>query len=182
MKQLRLLLTISLISSMYGCASKLQVLPQSVSDCDKTSITFDYKTQPNDEWVEHLNKSISAANQILSDNDFALACSNTWMTNKRGNSASKVCEQLVCGGNTVVQVGFYDDPNSAGIATTGMNDRVMRFNTAKMNQGSGTPGNIIHEYTHVLGYKHLTNFRFIAQTSVPYKVGYLADKYADTDQ
>lgn len=163
-----------------ACATNtVEVTGEEVRHCDKTSIEIVFIEPPADEfWKNKLNTSLPIVNNILSSDDFLKQCSLTWMTNMQGKSSSEVCREVACNGPTRVNVGFFNK-KSKGIAMTDMASGIIRFNTFSKDSIAGTPGNIIHEFTHVLGYKHLTNFRLIAQTSVPYKIGDLADKFSE---
>lgn len=167
-----------------GCASQLPAggayLDSFTDDeeCETTIIRYEFVVDPNDHWRSLLEKSTRTANDILISDSFAQMCQITKMNKTNGKSVQEVCREMTCSGTRELKYGFFHDPKTRAIARE-VGSGVIEFNTAKPNSGAGGPGNIAHELTHVLGYKHFTNWSWLGKYSVPYEVGGIVQKIAN---
>lgn len=176
--------TICLLLCVYALLSCSAPLPKNgqftesfaqQQSCQTTQIGYAYHHQPDGHWHERIKVSVATANQILTSSAFAQACQRMKMNKTNGKSALQVCREMACAGVRSLNLGFFNDPNSRYVAKKAGDD-IVQFNTAKQNSQAAVAGNIAHELTHVLGYKHFTNRAEFGQRSVPYRVGGLVRK------
>jgi hypothetical protein len=159
-----------------ACASQLPSgvnYEASFSDdenCEATKIVYEFISEPNDHWRTLLEESTRTANDILVSDNFAKECQITKMNKTLGKSVQEVCREMACSGTKHLKYDFFNDQGTSAIAREVGNGTV-EFNIAKPNSGAGGPGNIAHEFTHTLGFKHFTNFAWLGKYSVPYEVG-----------
>ena len=164
------------VTALLGCSKRqpenerfAESFTQQVG-CNATRIRYAYHHQPDDYWHERIKESVARANRILTSRAFAQACQRMTMNKTNGKSAQEVCREMACAGIQSLNLGFFHDPNSRYIARKAGAD-IVQFNTAKPNSQAADAGNVAHEFTHVLGYKHFTNRAEFGQRSVPYRVG-----------
>ena len=131
--------------------------------------------EPDPKWKRRVEENAAKAEEILSSTEFAEAYRKEKIRGTKGKTVNEVINELQYSGETEINVGFYNNPDTRAIAyEEGGN---IYFNTAKDEAGS--PGNIAHELTHKMGYKHFTNWAFLGRRSVPYTVGYAVDDLAE---
>ena len=130
--------------------------------------------EPGEAWKNKVLSSAQTVGQVLASDDFAQRCQSLNLIMTRGETVQEVCRRLVCAGDVSPDIGFYYDQHTRAIAYE--EDGALYINTAKGSQGAGGVGNIAHEFTHTLGYKHFTNFALLGSYSVPYEVGELVEE------
>lgn len=164
-----------------GCASQLPIGGSFVDSftgipsCQATKIEYEYVSDPNDYWADLLKNSTEKANESLLSPEFAKACQNLKLNKTNEKTVQDVCREMACSGDKKLKFGFFDDAGTSVIARE-VGNGVIEFNIAKPNSGAGSIGNIAHEFSHTLGYRHFTNFSWLGKYSVPYEVGGLVDK------
>ena len=137
----------------------------------QSQLEVNFISEPTIFWKTKLQKSAQAANTIISSKEFLDRCNASKLRNTNGKFVPQVCQEIICAGKRNVNFEFYNSSNSRAIAYEKNN--IVYINTA--HQNAGTPGNIVHEFTHTLGYKHFTNWPFLSKNSVPYTIGNLVD-------
>ena len=171
----------SAIILLASCASQLPKDGQYVDTfttnpaCKPTHLMFEFVSVPDNYWKTRLTESTGKANEILVSDEFAKACQQLTMNKTKGKSVQEVCNELACSDTRTLKFGFFNNKRTSAIARE-MGNGVVEFNIAKPDSGAGSPGNIAHEFTHTLGYKHFTNISWLGIFSVPYEVGGLVDE------
>jgi hypothetical protein len=121
------------------------------------------------EWHGIIRRNAATAAEIMSRPAFVEQV-RTWPRFAHTtDSPEQVAERIRSAGRLTIAVGFYAKSRTKAIAYE-QNGRVY-FNTLKQKYGAGSPGNIAHETTHTLGYKHKGNRRRPNINSVPYRIG-----------
>lgn len=138
----------------------------------RTSISLAYMMEPTPFWKERLEKNVKVAEAILTSPKFAEECAKQTMTETGGKTVDQICHDVQYAGHVVLKIGFFKRRLTRQIAHE--QNKGVSFNTAKA--GAGSPGNIAHELTHVLGYSHASNWEHKSSTTVPYVIGYVVDK------
>lgn len=169
--------------TLVGCASQLPSGGSYVesfiksTECAPTKLSYLYVSEPDDHWRRLLKESTDQVNSIIVSDTFAKQCQTLKMNRTNGKNIQEVCREIACSGEKTIRFGFFNRTNTTAIARE-LGNGVVEFNIAKPNSGAGKPGNIVHEFTHTLGYTHFTNFSWLGKYSVPYEVGGLVDNLA----
>jgi hypothetical protein len=156
-----------------GCATGDERTRASASG-SRTSITLAYMMEPTPYWRDRLEKNAKVAEAILTSPKFAEECAKRTMTETGGKTVEQICHDVQYAGPVVLKIGFFKRRLTRQIANE--QNKGVSFNTAKA--GVGSPGNIAHELTHVLGYSHASNWEHKSSTTVPYVIGYVVDELA----
>jgi hypothetical protein len=130
-------------------------------------------------WVDKIKESAQLANKQISSKEFAMKCQSLNVTKTNGKTVQEVCREIVCSSAVHPTIGFYNNPGTKAIAYE--SEGGLFVNIAKDAQGAGGTGNLVHEFTHTLGYKHFTNFALLGQCSVPYRVGNLVEELVNNN-
>lgn len=115
--------------------------------------------------------------RLIKTKEFARRCQSLRLNRTNGKSVQEVCRELVCSGAIEPIISFFSNDATRAIAYE--DNGKLYINTAKKTSGAGGPGNIAHEVTHILGYRHFTNWAFSGKNSVPYQIGSLAEELID---
>jgi hypothetical protein len=171
----RLMLIALLVTA---CATTSEAPQPPAGPCTPTKLVVKFTETPSDLWRTRLESSAALASTILSSDAFAAKCVEMTMRRTNDRTVSDVCRHVACAGEHQLAIGFFHDANTRAIASEGEDG--ISINTAKADAGAGTPGNLVHEFTHILGYTHWTNWAFLGKRSVPYMVGNLVDEIAES--
>ena len=177
---MRIVLLISFAGVFFaGCSTGVgarHIQPVAINDgisdpleCPATIIVPVYVGTVPKQWRKKVQESAASLGNILASEEFAVRCGSLRLTRRNGKSVTEVCRQLSCAGEIAPTVSFYRDPESRFIAYE--RGGALFVNTAK--DAAGKPGNLAHEVTHILGYTHFSNKRFLGTSSVPYRIGSL---------
>ena len=145
---------------------------------------------------EMVRRNADVAAEIMSRPDFiervrGHTFDNDWSGSaKRGWNGPRIADDLAAANIVTVRVAFYYKlargrlpawaryvPGLAAQDIGDEEDGLIRVNTAKIDLGAGSPGNLAHEVMHHLGYRH-GDGRAGSENSVPYAVGDWIDESA----
>ena len=139
-----------------------------------TEISVQFIENPTPFWKERVEKNANVAERILNSKEFATEFTRQSLTETDGKTAEEICRELQNAGQVNLKIGFYRRLLTRAIAFE--RDGSVYLNTAKAENGAGSPGNLAHELAHTLGYKHESNWQGESTTTVPYVVGYIVDR------
>jgi hypothetical protein len=142
----------------------------------RTTFRLVYRSEPTAFWRERLERNARNAEAILATSAFLKECMAQKMT-QTDKSVEEVCRDMQYAGPVVLEIGFYERWWTRAIARE-MGGYV-DVNTAKVKQGAGSPGNIVHEFAHTLGYRHKSNLESRSSSTVPYVIGYIVDRLSN---
>jgi hypothetical protein len=178
---------ISALVILGGCAfSAAKRYPEGVSydinfmnesSCVPTNIKLEFSGQTSIYWEHKIQSAAILATKAIQSQEFSAACHDLKLTHTNGKSVQEVCREMVCSSEITLSINFYHDANTRAIAYE--RDGALFINTAKEKEGAGSPGNIAHEVTHILDYKHFSNWAFLGKSSVPYRIGNLVESLVD---
>jgi len=148
--------------------------PQAIvteQQCKATNLHVEFVSETTPLWKSKVEQSALAANAVLSSSEFSQACASSTLQRTNGKPVAQVCHEVMCSDKQLIKLGFYSDPGTRAIAYE--SDGAIYLNIEQ--ESAGSPGNLVHEFTHTLGYTHFTNWAFLGRKSVPYVVGNLVD-------
>lgn len=148
-------------------------------DCAATDLVLQFSGDADAVWRSRLVAAAERASRVLATDEFKAKCNRLKLSRTNGKTVAQVCDEVACSGKQTITIGFFHKENTKAIASEG--EDTIFINTAKEDGGAGSPGNLVHEFTHALGYTHFTNFPIFGKNSVPYKIGNLVDELTDDE-
>ena len=158
--------------ALAGCAT---LDPQRASDapgCAATTLSLSFISDIDASFRSRVEDSAQRLTTMLSSPSFATHCREQSMNRRDGRSVEQVCQHLACAGPQELKIALYRD---ASMPTAAFEKRGAVFlNAAKPR--AGEPGNLAHEFAHVLGYTHVSWWSWRREGSVPYVLGRIVDE------
>jgi hypothetical protein len=155
-------------------------LPNFAASCSTpTKIVPNFINTKYPEGMTKVKDSIEVTNRIMQSENFLTACRQLQLSRTKGKSVEEVCHEFACAGTRTINFDFYRGrPKILGHGSRSG----VSINVA--NSVAGTPGNLAHEFAHVLEYKHTSNFswHWLNGTTVPYQIGNLVGKLAESNE
>lgn len=165
-----LLIAVIVSQALAGCASHRNQAPEpdpAEARCEKTEVKIEFLSAGEEtkrDSVEHAAQRLEA---ILASQEFGRSCRASSMNRTGGRSVEEVCWSVSCAGPQVIRVALFRDERMTTLAFE--KKGAVFINVAKAR--AGTPGNLAHEFAHVLGYSHQSFWGISRKDAVPYVIG-----------